>query len=40
MNYSVVVGLIFFIITEILSVVALFSSDWIVSQHIIGEQDI
>lgn len=34
MNKNLVLGLILFIVAEILSVVALFSSDWVVSDHI------
>ena len=41
MNKSVVLGLTVFILTEVLCVVALFSSDWLVSDHLgkIQEQD-
>ena len=34
MNKSVVFGLCLFVVTEVLCVVALFSSDWLVSNHI------
>lgn len=34
MNKSVVLGLIVFIMTEVLCVIALFSSDWLVSDYL------
>lgn len=34
MNKNVVLGLVLFIVTEVLCVVALFSSDWVVSKHL------
>ena len=34
MDKAVLIGLIIFIIAEVLCVVALFSSDWLVSDHL------